>query len=48
MNLQEFCKRLANGRLSNTNLIEDNNGLIIKLSHRTKVVDAINKTLDNQ
>lgn len=45
MNLQEFCKRLANGRLSNTNLIEDNNGLIIKLSHRTKVVDAINEGL---
>lgn len=45
MNLQEFCKRLANGRLSNTNLIEDNNGLTIKLSHRTKVVDAINEGL---
>lgn len=45
MNLQEFCKRLANGRLSNTNLIEDNNGLTIKLSHRTKVIDAINEGL---
>lgn len=45
MNLQEFWKRLANGRLSNTNLIEDDNGLTIKLSHRTKVVDAINEGL---
>ena len=45
MNLQEFCKRLANGRLSNTNLIEDNNGLIIKVTHRPKVIDAINEGL---
>lgn len=45
MNLQDFCKKLANGRLSNTSMVEDSGGLIIKVAHRTKVVDAINEGL---
>lgn len=42
MNLQAFCKRLANGRLSNTSLVD---GDVIKVIHRPKVVDAINEGL---
>lgn len=45
MNLQDFCKRLANGRLSNTSMVQNNNGLIIKEEHRPKVIDAINEGL---
>ena len=45
MNLQDFCKKLANGRLSNTSMVEDSGGLIIKVAHRTKVIDAINEGL---
>jgi hypothetical protein len=45
MNLQDFCKKLANGRLSNTSMVEDSAGLIIKVAHRTKVIDAINEGL---
>ena len=45
MNLQDFCKRLANGRLSNTSMVEDSSGLIIKVAHRPKVIDAINEGL---
>ena len=45
MNLQDFCKRLANGRLSNTSMVEDSSGLIIKVAHKPKVIDAINEGL---
>lgn len=45
MNLQDFYKKLANGRLSNTSMVEDSGGLIIKVAHRTKVIDAINEGL---
>ena len=46
MNLQEFCKKLANGRLSNTFFIEESEGTnIIKVAHRPKVIDAINEGL---
>ena len=46
MNLQEFCKKLANGRLSNTFFIEESEGTnIIKVVHRPKVIDAINEGL---
>ena len=45
MNLQDFCKRLANGRLSNTSMVGDSGGLIIKVAQRQKVIDAINEGL---
>lgn len=45
MNLQEFCKKLANGRLSNTSMVVDSGGLIIKVAQRQKVIDAINEGL---
>ena len=46
MNLQEFCKKLANGRLSNTFLVEESAGTnIIKIVHKPKVIDAINEGL---
>jgi hypothetical protein len=46
MNLQNFCKRLANGRLSHTNLIEAvEGGFDVKSSFRIKVINAINEGL---
>ena len=45
MNLQDFCKKLANGRLSNTSMVVDSGGLIIKVAQRQKVIDAINEGL---
>lgn len=46
MNLQNFCKRLANGRLSNTSMVEETvTGASIKLLHRPRVIDAINEGL---
>lgn len=46
MNLQNFCKKLANGRLSNTFLMEESEGTnTIKVVHRRKVIDAINEGL---
>lgn len=45
MNLQDFYKKLANGRLSNTAMVEGIAPVTIKAVHQPKVTDAINEGL---
>lgn len=45
MNLQDFYKKLANGRLSNTAMVEGIDPVTIKAVHQPKVTDAINEGL---
>lgn len=45
MNLQDFYKKLANGRLSNTAMVEGIDPVTIKAVYQPKVTDAINEGL---
>lgn len=46
MNLQKFLKKLANGKLSGTNLVElSESNFVVKSNFSNKVIDAINEGL---